>query len=404
MSNTISDSEKMVRNIIISSQRLNLRSSQSVEDIVSDICGLQYDPNPTIHLNQYMMLWNRKKDFTVEELDIAAYKEFRIVETIAFKRNLFLVPYNESDIYRAATKGIVRWGTSEERREISANNPQDQSAEKELKDSLKGLPGMSAKQIWEHLNLSYEWKEYLKGRAENNRRCELPIFHAFFRLIRRSELLTCGRNPGTFREPIYILKENIGMGNWPNHNIDDNQAKIYIVEKLISSLGVTDPIHVSHISGIPTAEIAPLFTHLEKEKIILPLPFKIGRKVFYTHSTKMNFGDNSRDKTTYEDNEEVRFISPMDTLVRDKKWLETFFDYSFSFEYFKKKGMKWPLSILVGNKFVGYLDCKMEWKTKRFIVKERNIFDSTFNNHKGIELAIQDLAAFHDAKEITEKK
>lgn len=80
------------------------------------------------------------------------------------------------------------------------------------------------------------------------------------------------------------------------------------------------------------------------------------------------------------------------------------FDYSFTFEYFKKKGMKWPLSILVGNQFVGYLDCRMDWKTKKFVIKERNIFHSDFNEHEGIELAIRDLAAFHNAKEIVEKR
>ena len=93
----------------------------------------------------------------------------------------------------------------------------------------------------------------------------------------------------------------------------------------------------------------------------------------------------------------------MDTIVRDKTWLETFFDYSFSFEYFKKKGMKWPLSILVGNQFVGYLDCKMDWKTKKFIIKDRNIFNADFSSHKGIDDTIEELAAFHGAKEIVEK-
>lgn len=42
----------------------------------------------------------------------------------------------------------------------------------------------------------------------------LPIFRAFYRLIRRGDLLTCGRNPGTFREPIYILKEKLGFSDW----------------------------------------------------------------------------------------------------------------------------------------------------------------------------------------------
>ena len=93
----------------------------------------------------------------------------------------------------------------------------------------------------------------------------------------------------------------------------------------------------------------------------------------------------------------------MDTIVRDKAWLEALFDYSFSFEYFKKKGMKWPLSILVGNTFVGYLDCKMDWRSKKLIIKEKNIFDPRDKDHKAIGAAIEALAAFHDAKEIVDK-
>lgn len=72
MSNATYDINSL-RNIILESQHLLKKSSDSIEDIVSDICGLQYDPNPTIHLNQYIMLWNRKKDFKAEQLDIAAY-------------------------------------------------------------------------------------------------------------------------------------------------------------------------------------------------------------------------------------------------------------------------------------------------------------------------------------------
>ena len=43
--------KSVIRNIILRSQHLIKKSSESIEDIVSDICGLQYDPNPTIHLN-----------------------------------------------------------------------------------------------------------------------------------------------------------------------------------------------------------------------------------------------------------------------------------------------------------------------------------------------------------------
>ncbi len=112
MINTSSDINNL-RSTILESQHLLRKSSASIEKIVSDICGLQYDPNPTIQPNQYIMLWNRKKDFKAEDLDITAYKDFNVVETWTFKRNMFFVPRDEYSLYKNAAKGIVRWGESD---------------------------------------------------------------------------------------------------------------------------------------------------------------------------------------------------------------------------------------------------------------------------------------------------
>lgn len=394
MNSATCDEKSAIRNVILSSQHLDKRSSGRIEDIVSDICGLQYDPNPTIHLNHYMMLWNRKKDFSVEDLDAAAYRDFKITEAFAFKRNMFFVPTNEFAIYRTALKDVVRWGSSDESWLAAANSPEDLAAEEELKRGLKDQPGMTTGQIWAFLHLSEEWDAYVKARRAGDRSFELPIFRAFYRLKRKTDLVTCGRNPGTFKEPLYILKENIGITEWPNSGIPKKDARAYIIDKLIASFGVTYPVHISHITGIPTAEVTPFFSDLEQAGKISPI--KVGKKACYIHSSRIALLDKGADG----DSREVRLISPMDILVRDQTWLKTFFDYSYTFEYFKKKGMKWPLSILVGNRFVGYFDCKMEWRTKRFIIKEKNIFNSAYNDHKGIELALQDLAAFHGAEDI----
>ena len=343
------------------------------------------------------MLWKRKRDFKADQLDAAAYKEFKVVETWTFKRNMYFVPSEEYSLYRYATKGIVRWGESDESWLKKGDCPDVQAAEKELREGLSEFDGLTLNQIWDKLNLSYEWHKY---RREHDQSFNLPIFQAFYRMCRRGDILTCGRNPGTFREPIYILKEKVGFNDLIKDPVDEKQAIKQVVEKLIASFGITDPIHISHISGFKTVDIMPVFEKLEEENKIFKLPYKIGRKYYYIHSSKTKFLDGK----ALNQSDKVKLISPMDTMVRDKVWLETFFDYSFNFEYFKKKGMKWPLSIIVGNQFVGYLDCKMDWKSKKFIVKERNILYPVFNENKGIELAIQDLAAFHNAKEIVEKR
>ena len=385
-----------LRNVILESQHLLRRSSDTIEQIVSDLCGLQYDPYPAIQLNQYMMLWNRKRDFKAEQLDIAAYQEFKVVETWAFRRNMFFIPRDEYSLYRHATKNIVRWGESDEDWFASGDTPEIQAAEHQLKERLTDSEGLTANQIWEKLGLSDEWEKY---RREHDQNYNLPIFRAFYRMVRRGDLLTCGRNPGTFREPVFVLKEKVNFPDWMSDPIPEKEAVKTIVEKLIASFAVTDPVHVSHISGYKTADILPVFEELEAEKKIVRLPYKIGRKYYHIHASKLQMLNENRTEGCCE----VRLLSPMDTIVRDKAWLTAFFDYSFSFEYFKKKGMKWPLSILVGNRFVGYLDCKMEWRTKRFLIKEKNIFDPSFKDRKAIDLAIEELAAFHGAKEILEK-
>ena len=395
MNNTPRDISAL-RNIILDSQHLLEKSDGSIESIVSDICGLQYDPNPTIQLNQYIMLWNRKKDFSAEQLDIAAYKEFKITETWTFKRNMFFVPSDEYSLYRHATKGVVMWGESDEIWLRNGDSLEVRAAEDELRARLSAFGGLTLNQIWENLGLSDEWHKY---RREHDYRYNLPIFRAFYRTCRRRDLLTWGRNPGTFREPVYILKEKVGFSDWIDDPIDEKEAIKRVVEKLILSFGITDPVHISHIYGYKTADILPIFEELEADGRIAKLPDKIGRKYYYIHTSKLPLLDEMMSESTGE----VRLISPMDTVVRDKAWLETFFDYSFTFEYFKKKGMKWPLSVLVGNRFVGYIDCKMDWRAKKFIVKERNIFEPDFRDCRAIDLAIESLAEFHGAGEVLEK-
>ncbi len=385
-----------LRNIILDSQHLLTKSTDSIEQVVSDICGLQYDPYPAIHLNQYIMLWNRIKGFTPAHLDVAAYQDFRVVETWAFKRNMFFVPRDEYSLYKQATKGIERWGSSDEGWLITGDIPEVRSAELELKERLQEFDGVTARELWDHLNLAFEWDKY---RREHDQSYNLPIFRAYYRLIRKGDLLTCGRNPGTFKEPVYILKEKAGFSDWTLDVIDEKEAIKIIVEKLIASFAVTDPVHIAHISGYRTADVAPIFAELLAEQKAYPLPYKVGRKQYYVHTSKME----QLMKRSAEEYHGIRLISPMDTLVRDKTWLSAMFDYSFSFEYFKKKGMKWPLSILVGNQFVGYLDCKMDWKTQQFIIKEKNVFNSSLCGYKDIDYAIEELATFHNAKEIVDK-
>lgn len=105
----------------------------------------------------------QKKSFKTEQLDIAAYKEFRVIETWTFKRNMFFVPRDEYALYKNATKGIVRWGASDESWLAAGDSLEIQAAEKKLKESLMEFEGLTANQIWENLNFKIIGKWNFRG-------------------------------------------------------------------------------------------------------------------------------------------------------------------------------------------------------------------------------------------------
>lgn len=107
---------------------------------------------------------------------IAAYKEFQVIETWTFKRNMFFVPCDEYSLYKHATKGIVRWGSSDESWLKDGDSPEIREAERELKERLEEFRGLTLNQIWGNLNLSSEWHKY---RREHDYSYNLPIFRAF---------------------------------------------------------------------------------------------------------------------------------------------------------------------------------------------------------------------------------
>ena len=77
-------------------------------------------------------------------MDIAVYKNFKVVETWTFKRNMFFIPRDEYSLYKNATKGIVRWGSSDESWLAAGDSPDVQAAENKLKESLIEFDGLTA--------------------------------------------------------------------------------------------------------------------------------------------------------------------------------------------------------------------------------------------------------------------
>lgn len=211
-----------------------------------------------------------------------------------------------------------------------------------------------------------------------------------------NDIIVCNRLPGTFREPVFALREDLLKDKSSAVEISCIDAVEAVLFKLICSFGITDITHMKAITGWNTEDISMAIASLRLKEMIIDINVE-GLKKTYVAANKLlavlkQHGTESTD--------EVSLLSPMEGMIRDKRWLNTFFSYSFNFEYFKKKGMKWPLSILSKNELAGFVDCNYDRKRKRFIVKEINIQKENAVDKVELYRSLCSLARFHEADEL----
>jgi uncharacterized protein YcaQ len=354
------------RTLILSGQCLLEKDKNQVVQVISDLSGIQYDPCPILHLNHYLVLWNRVPGFKVTDYDRIAYGERDLVEANLFKRNLFIIPASDLDLYNAATDKIVRWGKSREQEKNERQSDELLAEEEKLRRAFFEMRTCTKHSLWEHLGLTEEWNAYTDGRKQGLFTSYLPIFKVFFNMRITNDIVVCDRLPGTFREPVFALRADLLKDKSAVIEISDIDAVEVIMYKLICSFGITDTTHMKAVTGLDATDISMAINSLRNKELITDINVEGLKKTYVAADKLLAVLQQQGTRGT----DEVSLLSPMEGLIRDKRWLNTFFSYSFSFEYFKKKGMKWPLSILSRNELAGFVDCSFDRKRKSLIVKE----------------------------------
>ena len=386
----------VARTLILSGQCLLEKDKNQVVQVVSDLSGIQYDPCPILHLNHYLVLWSRVPGFKVADYDRTAYEERDLAEASLFKRNLFIAPTCELDIYNAATERIVRWGQSREQQKCERQSNELLAEEEKLRQAFHEIRSGTKHNLWEHLGLTEEWNAYRQSGKQGLLKGYLPIFQVFHNMRLTNDIIVCNRLPGTFKEPVYALKEDLLKDKSATVEINYIYAVETILYKLICSFGITDITHMKAITGLNTEDISMAIHSLRNKELITDVKVEGLKKTYVAASKLLAVLQQQGARST----DEVSLLSPMEGIIRDKRWLNTFFSYSFSFEYFKKKGMKWPLSILSQNELAGFVDCSFDRKKKRLIVKEINVQKEKTVDMDGLYLSLCSLARLHEADEL----
>ncbi len=334
--------------------------------------------------------------FKVTDYDRIAYDEKELVEANLFKRNLFIAPTCELDIYNTATERIVRWEKTREQQKCERQRNGRSEEEEKLTRAFYELRSCTKHSLWEHLGLTEEWNAYTEGRKRGQLDHFLPIFQVFFDMRMTNDIIVCHRLPGIFREPVFALREDLLKDKSAVIEMNNIDAVETILYKLVCSFGITDVTHLKAITGLNTDDISKGIASLRFQELITDINVKNLKKTYVSASKSLTVLQQKETKTT----DEVSLLSPMEGILRDKRWLNTFFSYSFHFEYFKKKGMKWPLSILSQNELAGFVDCNFDRNKKHFVVKEINIEKEKAVDMDALYRTLCSLARLHEAAEL----
>ena len=353
------------QNLVLKKQRLvpSLRgaSKEDVVDVVKDLCGIQYDPLPVIAQAHYITLWNRVKGFKEDWLDSLLYKERRLIEFMLMRQTLNIVTTEGLPYYFQSTRSVTRNGWIQ-----SVIDRKEDETSKEILQKISEKSEVSPKDFH---------------------------YAAFRPLFFSGKIFIFRRNKGIFRMPYYCLFSDY-FPNIELQSVDEATARKYLVVKTLSAYGVSPSRHIAYWIGYKVKETEEILQELEKEGIVTKVEIGDLRGLYWISVEDF---DKLEKETLKEDF--VALLTLMDNLIRDRKWLQQLFNYTFEVEYFQKKGMKWHVNILQNHEFLGFINPKIDRPRKIFIIKDivlkRKLEDGEWER---VLERIKELAQFHNAK------
>jgi uncharacterized protein YcaQ len=362
---SISPSE--AQNLILIKQRLipstKGGSKEDVVNVVNNLCGLQYDPLPVIAQAHYITLWNRVKGFREDWLDSLLYEERKLIEFMLMRQTLNIVPTEELPYYFQGTRSAARTGWIQR----VIDKKEDETGKKILQ-RISEVGEVSPKDF-----------HYAAFR---------PLFYS-------GKIFIIHRNKGMFRMPYYRLFSD----HFPNielQSVDEATARKCLVLKTLSAYGISPSGHIAYWIGYKIKETEKILQELEKDGVVTKVKIE-GLRGF----NWIGVEDLNKLETDTGNEDFVALLTLMDNLVRDRKWLQQLFNYTFEVEYFQKKGMKWHVNILHNNEFLGFINPKIDRSRKIFVIKDIVLKRELENGEwERVLERIKEFAQFHNAEAI----
>jgi len=374
----IIDSES-VRRLVVHKQMLAPSmqgcSKGDVVNIVSKIGGIQYDPLPIVAQAHYLTLWNRVKGFHEDWLDSLLYEDRLLVETELMRQVMHIVPIHELPYYYQATR-TARFQSGRNIFDISKYT-------------------VDIKLYINKILRKIERKDVISISDFDKKERGL-IKTVLFYLLWNGKIIIVRRDKGPFRRAYYGFPDRF-IKNFPDLNsVSEEESREWLILKILGAFGISSKRHIARYIGYSLDEVDEILKKLERKGEISKVKVKGIKKEQYIHAIDERVLENSE-----QEEDHISLLTPIDNLVRDRKWLREVFGYTFKLEYFRKKKMKWQTSILYNTDFLGFINPKADRPMKTIIIKEvvlnRDLNESELSK---LFYRIVDFAKFHGADKV----
>ena len=199
-----------------------------------------------------------------------------------------------------------------------------------------------------------------------------PAKLALERLFFQGDIAIVGRQGF---QKIYDITERFLPSHINTQAPSPEEYAQYLIDNSIRSFGLARASEISYLRrGMSKVVQAVLLANVEAGKLVA---CQIGKADKSTHYTKPDLLEQS----SYRVNRQLRFLSPFDNMLIQRKRAKELFDFDYQIECYVPKAKRvygyFSLPILYGDQLIGRLDAKADRKTKTLHLQHLHFEEET---------------------------
>ncbi|MFT6633381.1 MAG: hypothetical protein ACJAS4_003351 [Bacteriovoracaceae bacterium] len=331
------------RKLLIHGQGLN-RTSDSAYEVLSNLGYIQIDTISVVERAHHHVLWSRFPKYQKSDLDDL------IKSRRAFEYWSHAAAYLPMKDYKYSLYKKERF------KAIDGSNwwPKDEKVMSYVLDRIKAEGALQSKDFKHDGNSNNGWWDWK------------PAKKALERLFMEGELEISSRDGF---QKVFDLSSRVIPKNISLKIPSDREYCRYLIERTLKHHIFASEVEMAYLEKGDLKKLVREETrHLVEDKKLIELEVAGVKSPYFIYKDQLSLKPKESSK--------LQILSPFDNLVIQRKKLVDLFDFNYQIECYvpapKRKYGYFTLPVLVDQKFVARLDCKVNRKEKTFNIISYN--------------------------------